>query len=137
MSYFYSSQTARYNYTTPKSFLELIALYKAMLFERRAKIDRNIQKLSDGVLKLESTAAGVAELEEEIKIKAVEVEAKKAEVDAMIPKLEEEKGKAGDEAARANVIAAAAEKKEKEVIAMSAPARARGEGRREGGGGKG
>jgi len=116
----YEAQERRYNYTTPKSFLELIALYKAMLFERRAKIFSNIKKLSDGVLKLESTAAGVAELEEEIKVKAVEVEAKKAEVDAMIPKLEEEKGKAGDEAAKANVIAAAAEKKEAEVIAMKA-----------------
>ena len=53
-------------------------------------------------------------------VQAVEVEAKKAEVDAMIPKLEEEKGKAGDEAAKANVIAAGAEKKEAEVIAMKA-----------------
>lgn len=110
----------RFNYTTPKSFLELIALYKAMLANRRAKIDANIKKLSDGVIKLESTAESVAGLEEEIKIKAVEVEAKKAEVEAMIPKLEEEKAKASEEASKANVIAASATKKETEVIAMKA-----------------
>ena len=116
----YLATERRYNYTTPKSFLELIALYKSMLFARREKIDANIKKLSDGVVKLESTAAGVSELEEFIKVKAVEVDAKKTEVEAMIPKLEEEKGKAGEEAAKANVIAAAATKKETEVLAMKA-----------------
>ena len=70
--------------------------------------------------RIESTAAGVSELEEEIKVKAVEVEAKKAEVDAMIPKLEEEKGKAGVEAAKATKIATEADAKEKSVIEMKA-----------------
>ena len=116
----YLSAERRYNYTTPKSFLELIALYKQMLFASRAKVDANIKKLSDGVVKLESTAAGVSELEEFIKVKAVEVDAKKTEVEAMIPKLEEEKAKAGEEAAKANVIASAATKKETEVLAMKA-----------------
>merc|ERR1719181_1506165 len=91
-----------------------------MLEKEREKIEIQIKKLSDGVVKLEATADSVAVLEEEIKVKAVEVEAKKAEVEAMIPKLEEEKSKAGDEAAKANVIAAAATKKETEVIAMKA-----------------
>ena len=39
ISELYESQERRFNYTTPKSFLELIALYKAMLADRRAKID--------------------------------------------------------------------------------------------------
>merc|ERR1719181_892249 len=89
-----------------------------MLEKEREKIEIQIKKLSDGVVKLESTAESVAGLEEDLKIKAVEVDAKKTEVEAMIPKLEEEKGKAGEEAAKANVIAAAATKKETEVIAM-------------------
>merc|ERR1719311_1827194 len=83
-------------------------------------VNDKITKLSDGVIKLETTADGVGELEEEIKVKTVEVEAKKAEVDAMIPKLEEEKGKAGIEAAKANKIAEAASKVETEVIALKA-----------------
>jgi dynein heavy chain len=120
ISELYESQERRFNYTTPKSFLELIALYKKMLQTFRDKIEVNIKKLSDGVIKLESTAESVSGLEEEIKIKAVEVEAKKAEVEAMIPKLEEEKAKGVEEAAKANVIAAAATKKETEVVAMKA-----------------
>ena len=91
-----------------------------MLAQRRKMVNDKITKLSDGVIKLETTADGVGELEEEIKVKTVEVEAKKAEVEAMIPKLEEEKAKAGEEAAKANVIASAATKKEAEVIAMKA-----------------
>ena len=56
----YESQERRFNYTTPKSFLELIALYKGMLGKEREKVDKNIKKLSDGVIKLESTAESVA-----------------------------------------------------------------------------
>ena len=68
--------------------------------------------------KLESRAEQVSELEEELKVKAVEVEEKKAAADAMIPKLEAEKDKATDEAERANVIASEATKKESNVTAM-------------------
>lgn len=118
MSELYEQQERRFNYTTPKSFLELIALYKNMLAQRRKATNDNLVRLSTGVTKLETTAASVAGLEEDLKVKAVEVEEKKAECDAMIPKLEEEKGKAGDEAAKANVIAAGATKKEEEVTAM-------------------
>jgi len=120
MSELYESQERRFNYTTPKSFLELIALYKSMLAKRREAVQTNITRLSNGVIKLEATAESVAGLEEQIKQKSVEVEAKKVEVDAMIPKLEEEKGKAGEEAAKANKIAAAATIKEKEVLEMKA-----------------
>jgi hypothetical protein len=50
----------------------------------------------------------VSELEEELKVKAVEAEEKEAAADAMIPKLEAEKAKATDEVKRANVIASEA-----------------------------
>ena len=116
----YEAQDRRFNYTTPKSFLEMIALYKSMLAQRRAVMEAQIKKLSDGVIKLESTAASVSVLQEEVMAKSVEVEAKKAECDAMVPKLEEEKGKAGEEAAKANVIASAATIKETEVLEMKA-----------------
>jgi dynein heavy chain len=72
----YESQERRFNYTTPKSFLELIALYKSMLSKRREATQANITRLTNGVIKLESTAASVSELEENLKVKAVEVEAK-------------------------------------------------------------
>lgn len=57
----------------------------------------------------------MAGLEEELKVRAVEVEEKKGAADAMIPKLEAEKAKASEEAERANAIASEATKKEADV----------------------
>ena len=108
----YVERERRYNWTTPKSFLELIALYKSMLAKRRAETTNAIVRLSNGVTKLEKTAKEVSMLEEDLKLKQVEVEEKKIQCDAMIPKLDAEKGKAADEAAKANVIASAAAEKE-------------------------
>ena len=52
------------------------------------------------------------DLEEDLKEKAAQVELKKAECDAMIPKLEAEKTKANDEAAKANAVAEETTKKQ-------------------------
>jgi len=114
----YVALERRHNYTTPKSFLELIALYRSMLGKRRFETNKLIDRYVNGVTKLESTGEQVAGLEEELKVKAVEVEEKKAAADAMIPKLEAEKSKASEEAERANAIAAEATKKEIDVAAM-------------------
>ena len=59
-------------------------------------------------------------LEDALKVKAVEVEKKKAACDAMIPKLEAEKAKAGDEAAKANAIAKGAIDKQASVEELQA-----------------
>jgi len=102
----------RYNWTTPKSFLELIALYKSMLTKRRKDTNDGITRLSNGVTKLEATASEVSQLEEELKVKQVEVEEKKLKCDEMIPRLETEKTKASDEMKRASEIAQQASEKE-------------------------
>ena len=52
----------RYNYSTPKSFLELIALYRAMLTARRAETDQRIETYVNGVEKLRATASQVSGL---------------------------------------------------------------------------
>jgi len=116
----YLSAEGRYNYTTPKSFLELISLYRTMLNARRDETNALITRYVNGVEKLKTTAASVGLLEEELKVKAVEVEEKIASVNVMVPKLEAEKEKAGAEAASANAIADSATKKEAEVMAMKA-----------------
>ena len=69
----YERQERRFNYTTPKSFLELIALFRQMLAQRRKMVNDKITKLSDGVIKLERTADGVGELEEEIDVTLTQV----------------------------------------------------------------
>ena len=100
--------------------MELIALYKAMLAARRDETTKAIDRYVSGVEKLKSTAEQVGGLEEDLKVKAVEVDEKKAQCDAMIPKLEAEKAKANKEAETANEIAAQATTKEAEVIEMKA-----------------
>ena len=95
-------------YTTPKSFLELIKLYKNMLSEKRSDVLQVIERLETGLLKLDSTAKDVAELKEQLQRQQViveerkqsadkllvEVGAEKVVVDAEVEVAEEEEGKA-------------------------------------------
>lgn len=55
--------TGRYNYVTPKSYLELIGFYKFLLNQKRATVNRNIERLDVGLSTLRKTAADVAELQ--------------------------------------------------------------------------
>ena len=64
----------RYNYTTPKTFLELIKLYKSILNRKRKITQDSIDRLDTGITKLEKTKADVDILIESAKVMAVEVE---------------------------------------------------------------
>jgi dynein heavy chain len=75
-------QEKRYIYTTPKSFLELIALFKKMFARIEGEVVDNKDKYETGVVKLTETGEVVSKLEEELKIFSVEVEAKKKSADA-------------------------------------------------------
>ena len=44
----------RYNYTTPKSFLEQIGLYRNLLQTKRREHEDGILRLENGLVKLES-----------------------------------------------------------------------------------
>jgi dynein heavy chain len=44
----------RYNYTTPKSFLEQIGLYRNLLQTKRREHEDGIIRLENGLVKLES-----------------------------------------------------------------------------------
>jgi dynein heavy chain len=74
-------QERRYVYTTPKSFLELIALFKKMFARVEGEVANNKDKYEVGVVKLTETGEVVSKLEEELKIFSVEVEAKKKDAD--------------------------------------------------------
>ncbi len=41
----------RYNYTTPKTFLELIKLYKNVLLKKRKQTQDNIDRLENGLVR--------------------------------------------------------------------------------------
>lgn len=63
-------------YTTPKSFLELIKLFKSMLGKKKGDLEAQRDQYETGVIKLTATGEDVAKLEEELKVFAVVVEEK-------------------------------------------------------------
>jgi len=58
----YLKSQKRYNYVTPKSFLELIAFYKSLLEDKRKSVQRLIDRLDVGLSTMSKTANDVAEL---------------------------------------------------------------------------
>ena len=50
----------RYNYTTPKSYLEFGALYKMLLATKRVELKQNKERLENGVEKISQASAQVS-----------------------------------------------------------------------------
>lgn len=69
----------RFVYTTPKSFLELVKLFKGMLGKKMNYLSEEKEKFEIGVQKLRDTEEAVAGIEQELKVKSVEVEQLKKE----------------------------------------------------------
>ncbi len=80
----YLSIERRYNYTTPKSFLELIEFYKKLVGIKRSKVSDNIQRLETGLLTLKDTKERVEGLQQQLTIKQVEVDKQRDETNALI-----------------------------------------------------
>ena len=59
MSIQYLQNEKRYNYTTPKSFLEQIALYKNLMSAKHSELMQKMSRLENGLEKLKSTAQQV------------------------------------------------------------------------------
>uniref|UniRef100_H2ZKB4 AAA+ ATPase domain-containing protein n=1 Tax=Ciona savignyi TaxID=51511 RepID=H2ZKB4_CIOSA len=55
----YLANDRRYNYTTPKSFLEQIKLYESLLGVKGKELQAKMERLENGLTKLQSTAAQV------------------------------------------------------------------------------
>merc|ERR1719199_28662 len=96
------AQERRYNYTTPKSFLELIAFYKKMLVARQADVTYNSERLERGLTIMEQVQEKVAGLKEDLKIMMVQVEEKKSATAILIDQVSAAAGHAAEEKAKAN-----------------------------------
>ena len=59
MSNLYLANERRYNYTTPKSFLEQIKLYQNLVKKKSQELQQNMERLENGLTKLQSTASQV------------------------------------------------------------------------------
>lgn len=73
----YFKNDRRYVYTTPKSYLELLKLYRDLLQRKRDQMGKAIDRLQNGLHKLRATAEAVVEIEADLKIKLEDAEQKK------------------------------------------------------------
>ena len=83
----YRKTQRRYNYVTPKSFLELIGFYKYIFQEKRTEIQRQIDRLDVGLSTLRKTSADVDELQIDLKHTMVTVEEKKQATDQLLQEM--------------------------------------------------
>ncbi|KAK9702182.1 Dynein heavy chain region D6 P-loop domain [Popillia japonica] len=111
MSVQYLLNEKRYNYTTPKTFLEQIALYKKLLTEKTKHLDDSILRLENGLLKLASTSEEADGLKDVLAVQEVELGEKNAAADKLIAvlsteneKVSKEQAIASDEEAKVKVI---------------------------------
>jgi dynein heavy chain len=101
----------RFSYTTPKSYLELIKLYKFMLQDKRKGIRVKKSRLEMGIEKLKQTTVNVAKLEKQLQEQRIAVEEKKKDaeikldtVSASRKSIEEQNRKAQEEERKATQI---------------------------------
>jgi hypothetical protein len=64
----YLQNERRYNYTTPKSYLELIFLFKSLLIQKDAELKYNIRRLEDGLIEIAVCDEKSVALQEDLKV---------------------------------------------------------------------
>ncbi|MGH0132249.1 UNVERIFIED_CONTAM: hypothetical protein FKN15_049486 [Acipenser sinensis] len=111
MSKTYLTSERRYNYTTPKTFLEQIKLYQNLLFTKRKELIAKMDRLENGLTKLENTSAQVDDLKAKLAVQEVELQQKNEDADKLIQvvgveteKVSKEKAIANDEELKVQVI---------------------------------
>jgi len=92
----------RFNYTTPKSFLELITFYMKMLSDKQEQVSFNSDRLERGLLIMEQVQEKVAGLKEDLKVTMVQVEEKKAATAILIDQVTKASAEAAEEKSLAN-----------------------------------
>uniref|UniRef100_H2ZKB7 AAA+ ATPase domain-containing protein n=1 Tax=Ciona savignyi TaxID=51511 RepID=H2ZKB7_CIOSA len=80
----YLANDRRYNYTTPKSFLEQIKLYESLLGVKGKELQAKMERLENGLTKLQSTAAQVDDLKAKLASQEVELQQKNEDADKLI-----------------------------------------------------
>ncbi|XP_037666336.1 dynein heavy chain 17, axonemal [Choloepus didactylus] len=111
LSKVYLSTERRYNYTTPKTFLEQIKLYQNLLAKKRMELVAKIERLENGLMKLQSTASQVDDLKAKLAVQEAELKQKNENADKLIQvvgveteKVSKEKAIADEEEIKVEVI---------------------------------
>ncbi|XP_075314376.1 dynein axonemal heavy chain 9 [Odontesthes bonariensis] len=108
----YLANERRYNYTTPKSFLEQIKLYRSLLGQRSKELTTKMERLENGLQKLRSTSAQVDDLKAKLAAQEVELKQKNADADNLIQEV-------GIETEKVSKEKAVADKEEQKVAAIA------------------
>ncbi|DBA02158.1 TPA: hypothetical protein N0F65_004793 [Lagenidium giganteum] len=90
-------------YSTPKSYLECLVLYKQLLIRKQGSHEKAMERLQSGMEKMEATRDVVANMEEELKTTLEEAEKKKALVEEIAKRLQQDKALVENETSKANV----------------------------------
>ncbi len=90
MSATYLQNEKRYNYTTPKSFLEQIDLYGKLVTAKNTEALSKADRLESGLTKLESCAMQVEELKKVLAVQEVVLKEKNDQADNLIKVVEKE-----------------------------------------------
>ncbi|NXO51687.1 DYH9 protein, partial [Aramus guarauna] len=132
ISRLYLINERRYNYTTPKSFLEQIKLYQNLLLKKGKDLKAKMERLENGLEKLNSTSAQVDELKAKLAAQEVELKQKNEDADKLIQvvgveteKVSREKAIADEEEQKVALITQEVEQKQKdceEDLAKAEPA---------------
>jgi len=93
----------RYNYTTPKSFLELIDFYKKLYKQQSSNLYEEVQRLKKGIATLQKTEKDVNSLSEDLGQKLVIVAEKEEAAKLLINQIGEKKIVVDKEKAAAQV----------------------------------
>jgi dynein heavy chain len=83
----YRENDRRHNYTTPKSFLEQIKLYESLLKVKRVELLAKMERLENGLQKLQSTAAQVDDLKAKLASQEIELKQKNDDADKLIDRV--------------------------------------------------
>ncbi|XP_017170010.1 dynein axonemal heavy chain 9 isoform X1 [Mus musculus] len=128
----YLTNEQRYNYTTPKSFLEFIRLYQSLLERNGKELQAKVERLENGLLKLHSTSAQVDDLKAKLATQEVELRHKNEDTDKLIQvvgvetsKVSREKAIADEEEQKVALIMLEVQQKQKdceEDLAKAEPA---------------
>jgi dynein heavy chain len=93
MSKIYLENERRYNYTTPKSFLEQVSLYQTMLEGKMTEIQGGMDRMENGLTKLNATAAQVDDMKEKLAAQEIELGEKNEAANKLIERVGVESAK--------------------------------------------
>uniref|UniRef100_A0A096MH56 Dynein axonemal heavy chain 17 n=1 Tax=Poecilia formosa TaxID=48698 RepID=A0A096MH56_POEFO len=108
----YLANERRYNYTTPKSFLEQIKLYRSLLGQKSKDLTAKMERLENGLQKLSSTSAQVDDLKAKLAAQEVELKQKNEDTDKLIQEV-------GIETEKVTKEKAVADEEEQKVAAIA------------------